>query len=172
MVLLTTQSALLTLIKAIFLDRDGVLNRELGRYVTNVSEFEILPTVMEALRRAADAGYVLIIISNQGGVAKGLYTIEDVWSMHAKLQDALQSLGVSITEGYYCPHHPDHGRCLCRKPGSLMLEKAIARFGIDASKSFMIGDRDRDMVAAQGAGVVGVFMPTNADLSALLKELI
>jgi histidinol phosphatase-like enzyme len=93
MVLLTTQSALLTLIKAIFLDRDGVLNRELGRYVTNVSEFEILPTVMEALKRAADAGYIFIIISNQGGVAKGLYTIEDAMVYACQTAGCLTILG-------------------------------------------------------------------------------
>ncbi|MCF8256179.1 MAG: HAD family hydrolase [Flavobacteriales bacterium] len=157
--------------KALFLDRDGVLNRELGRYVASVDEFELLPTVVQALKFASDAGFLLIIISNQGGVAKGLYGMEAVHAMQRSLQEALDSWGVSITEGYYCPHHPDHGLCLCRKPKPLMLQKAIARFGIDPARSFMIGDGQRDMDAANAAGVNGILMPSNGDLFEVISAL-
>lgn len=158
--------------KALFLDRDGILNREMGDYVTTVNDFEVLPTVPEALKIAAEAGFLLIVISNQGGVAKGLYTMKDVWAMHEMLQQQLRPLGVQLTEGYYCPHHPDHGRCLCRKPGSLMLEKAMARFDIDPAQSYMIGDRDRDMEAARKAGVRGILLPSNGDLLNAVKGLL
>ena len=77
-----------------------------------------------------------------------------------------------IAEGYYCPHHPDHGRCLCRKPEPLMLEKAIARFSIDRSRSFMIGDSPRDLEAAGRAGVTGLPMPSNGDLLEVIKALV
>jgi len=158
--------------RALFLDRDGVLNRELGHYVTWTQDFEILPTVPQALRQAADAGFLLIIISNQGGVAKGLYGMEDVWAMQRKLEEALSPLGVTLAEGYYCPHHPDHGRCLCRKPGSFMLEKAIARFGIDPSRSYLIGDSERDILAAEAVGVRGLLMESNSPLIDTLQNIL
>lgn len=160
------------LTKALFLDRDGVLNRELGRYVTHLGEFEVLPTVVPALKLASDAGFLLMVISNQGGVAKGLYGLNEVFNMHQSLQEQLSTVGVQLTEGYYCPHHPDHGRCLCRKPGPLLLQKAIARFGITPAASYMIGDRDRDMEAAQQVGVKGVLMPSNTDLLTVVQNLI
>jgi D-glycero-D-manno-heptose 1,7-bisphosphate phosphatase len=156
--------------KALFLDRDGVLNRELGHYVTSLDQFEVLPTVPSALQLAAQSGFLLIIISNQGGVAKGLYTMQDVLDMQDKLQDALRPFGVKITEGYYCPHHPDFEKCECRKPQSQM--KAIARFDIDATQSVMIGDKERDIIAANGAGVRGILIESNADLLAVVKGLV
>jgi D-glycero-D-manno-heptose 1,7-bisphosphate phosphatase len=158
--------------KAIFLDRDGVLNRELGHYVTSVDDFEVLPTVPAALLLAAKSGYLLIIISNQGGVAKGLYTMEQVLEMHAKLEFEANKMGVHIAEGYYCPHHPDVEPCLCRKPQSLMVQQAIERFDIDPKLSFMIGDKQRDMEAAEGAGVKGVLMPSNTNLLDVMKRIL
>lgn len=158
--------------RALFLDRDGVLNRELGRYVVSVSEFEVLPTVPEALGLAHAAGFLLIIISNQAGIAKGLYTLADVYAMQARLQEAVRPRGAHITEGYYCPHHPEIGRCLCRKPAPLMFEKAMARFRIDAASSYMIGDTPRDVEAAEAAGVKGILVPSNSDLVETVKQLI
>jgi len=157
--------------KALFLDRDGVLNRELGRYVVSVEEFEVLPTVAEALKLASDKGYLLIIISNQGGVAKGLYGMNEVLAMQRIIENSLVSSDVRITEGYYCPHHSDHGECLCRKPQPLMLQKAIARFGIDSKLSHFIGDHQRDMDAATAAGVNGILVPSNSDLLPIVKRL-
>jgi len=158
--------------KAMFLDRDGIINRELGRYVTSVDEFEILPTVAEALTLAAEAGFLLIIVSNQGGIAKGLYTMRDVLEMQNSLEVRLKKKGTSITEGYYCPHHPDLGKCICRKPSPLMLQKAIARFDIDPGRSFLIGDSGRDIAAAEGAGVRGILLPSNTDIIHTVRELL
>ena len=158
--------------RALFLDRDGILNRELGRYVTSVDEFEILPTVIDALTLANNAGFLLIIVSNQGGVARGLYTLEDVHAMQQQLDSMLRHRGAFITDGYYCPHHPDLGKCLCRKPSPLMLQKAMARFGIDTAASFLIGDSDRDIVAATAAGVRGILLPSNTDIIHTVRELL
>ncbi len=150
--------------KAVFLDRDGVINKEIGRYIERVEEFEILPHVPEALKRWYDAGYLLFIITNQGGIAKGLYGHEEVQTMHRILDETLAPLNVKITEAYYAPHHPEHGNCLMRKPGSMMLERAIAKYNVDPSLSVMIGDKDRDMEAASRVGVRGILIEPNQDL--------
>jgi D-glycero-D-manno-heptose 1,7-bisphosphate phosphatase len=150
--------------KALFLDRDGVINHDPGDYTMALEEFIILPTVVQALAMAQSKGYKIFIITNQGGIAKGLYSIEEVHKMHRYLCQVCEEAGVEITHIYFSPHHPDFGNSLCRKPGSLLVERALARYNIDAAQSVMIGDRDRDVVCANGAGVQGVLMPTNAPL--------
>lgn len=150
--------------KALFLDRDGVINHDPGDYTMSVEEFVILPTVIDALKLAFDKGYKIFIITNQGGIAKGLYTHETVAEMHRKLRRTCQNAGVEITQIYYSPHHPDFGNSLTRKPESLLMERAIARYSIDPKQSVMIGDRDRDIQCAAKVGVRGILMPTNGDL--------
>jgi D-glycero-D-manno-heptose 1,7-bisphosphate phosphatase len=145
--------------KAIFLDRDGVLNKELGDYVSSVNDFRVLRHNFEALKMLQDRGYLLIVVTNQGGLAKGSYTEDDLAAMHAALRTQYEAIGVHFTEIYYCRHHPEYnGRCLCRKPGSVMLEKALARFNIDPSASYFIGDRERDVLAGEAAGVTGILI--------------
>lgn len=159
--------------KAVFLDRDGVLNRELGRYVCGPEDLEVLPGVPAALKRLREKGYLLIVVTNQAGIARGLYTHETLRRMHEKLEEELARAGVRLDAIYYSPQHPDHsGRSLCRKPGPLMLEKAMARFGIDPSRSYFIGDRERDMQAAAAAGVKGILIPSNSSLLAAEKKVL
>ena len=153
--------------KAIFLDRDGVINRELGDYVTRPEEFKINPGVGEALRKWAEGGYLLIVITNQGGIAKGLYTEETLKAMHEKMHQILALDDVVLTAVYHCPHHPATGNCLCRKPDSLLLEKAIARFHIDPASSFFIGDKDRDIQAGHKVGLRGIRIEANAPLDSI-----
>lgn len=150
--------------KAVFLDRDGVLNRERGMHTWTLADFEVLPDVPAALRLLQDAGYALVVITNQSGIGLGLYGHAEVATLHRYLHAMLAEHGVELTAVYYCPHHPSHGKCLCRKPGSLMLEKAIARHGLDAESSVMIGDRERDMEAAVAAGVRGILVEANVPL--------
>ncbi|MFM7079150.1 MAG: D-glycero-alpha-D-manno-heptose-1,7-bisphosphate 7-phosphatase [Bacteroidota bacterium] len=157
--------------RILFLDRDGVLNRDRGEYTWRIEDFELLPGVIDGLREISSRGYELIIITNQGGIAKGLYTHDDVDRLHAHMKSILDVEGISITEIYYCPHHPEHGKCLCRKPGSLMLEKAVARFGIDTSMSYMIGDMDRDVKAATAAGVQGILVHSNSNFIDTINKL-
>jgi len=157
-------------VPAIFLDRDGVLVRERGEHTWRLEDFVILPTVVEALRAICAAGKRSIMVTNQSGIGLGLYGHGDVELLHAYLHTHLAEHGAAIDAVYYCPHHPQQGRCLCRKPGSLLLERAIARFGIDAEASAMIGDRDRDVEAANGAGVRGILVEPNAPLLDVLKN--
>lgn len=153
--------------KAIFLDRDGVLIKERGDYTWLLEDMQINDGVAEVLKEYQQAGYLLIVISNQAGIAKGLYSKADADFLHFHLCRFLSAKGVEITEVYYCPHHPEFGKCLCRKPFSLMLEKAIARFSIDASASFFIGDADRDIAAGAAAGVKTYQLPVNGRLPSL-----
>ena len=154
--------------KAVFLDRDGVINRERGEHTWRLEDFEILPGVPEAIAALRQAGWLTIVISNQSGVGLGLYTLEDVERLHGYLHDRLRNAPLDAV--YYCPHHPDQGRCLCRKPGSLLFERAMARFGIDPAASLMIGDRERDITAAASAGVRGVLVEANEPLLAVLQR--
>ena len=156
--------------KAVFLDRDGVLNKELGDYVCRFEDFKVLEHNFTALKELQDRGYLLIVITNQGGLAKGWYSADVLDQMHTQLITTYAEQGVLISEVYYCNHHPEYnGKCLCRKPGSLMLEKALARFGIDASQSYFIGDRERDVIAGQAAGVTGILIDSDQPIGDVLR---
>ncbi len=152
--------------KAVFLDRDGVINHDPGDYTTSLEEFEILPDTIETLKRWFDEGYGLIVITNQGGLDRDLYKEDDVIAMHQYLQGMCNLQGFAIDAFYYCVHHPLFtGKCLCRKPGSLMVQKALHKFNLRPEKCVMIGDRERDVEAAEGAGMRGILIEVNTGLS-------
>ena len=155
--------------KGLFLDRDGVINRERGAHTCKLSDFEILPGVPEAIAEANAAGWTVVVITNQSGIDLGLYDHQEVDRMHRYLHDMLRAHGAHVADIHYCPHHPQKGKCLCRKPGSLLLERGAARHGIDLSTSVMIGDRDRDMEAAAAVGVRGILVEANASLLVCLR---
>ncbi|MES2454508.1 MAG: HAD family hydrolase [Bacteroidota bacterium] len=143
--------------KAIFLDRDGVLNHEIYDYITRVEDFKILEYQIPPLKKLYDEGYLLIVITNQGGIALKRYTEQELGIMHQMLRNAFVQKSADIAGFYYCPHHPTvSGECKCRKPLSGMLLDAIDMFEIDPSLSVMIGDKPRDVEAANGAGVKGI----------------
>jgi D-glycero-D-manno-heptose 1,7-bisphosphate phosphatase len=141
--------------KCVFLDRDGVLNVERGNYTYKTSDFTVANGVPEALRLLKAAGYLLVVVTNQGGIAKGLYTKADLFACHQKLQTACGNL---IDALYYAPSHPAISASLSRKPDSLMLEKAIARYNINPTLSWLVGDQKRDIDAAQKVGVPAIFV--------------
>ena len=158
--------------KAVFLDRDGVLNDEIGDYVWKLDEFIVSPGVPESLARLKAAGYYLIVVTNQAGIAKKLYTAAEVYACHAKLQvacnDALDAL-------YFSDAHSSVSDSIMRKPDSGMFEKAVARFNLDPAQCWIVGDRYRDMEAGAKIGVRGImvgatevvdFAPHVADLRA------
>jgi len=157
---------------AIFLDRDGVINHDPGDYTKHLSEFHILPTVLEALQVLTERGFDLVLITNQGGIAKGLYSHADVAEIHAHLQRVCMENGTPLLDIYYSPHHPHFGESLSRKPGSLMIERACAKHGIDPSRSWMVGDKERDLEAGRGAGIRGVLIPVNGSLLQATAHLV
>ena len=151
--------------RALFLDRDGVINHDPGDYTQSLSDFRVLPGVIDTLQLWHQLGYHLIVITNQGGLDKGLYSSSEVESMHQYFQGLCIAQGFRITDFYYCPHHPDFsGKCFCRKPGGLMVEKALHQYGLDPLWSLMIGDRQRDVDAANSAGVRGYRIDTNSPI--------
>ncbi|MFB6343204.1 D-glycero-alpha-D-manno-heptose-1,7-bisphosphate 7-phosphatase [Saccharicrinis sp. FJH62] len=159
--------------KAIFIDRDGTINSDVGHYyIYKPEDFKLNPGVGEGLKLLQDVGFLIIVITNQGGVAKGEYTISDVEKVHLEMRNQLKKFGVSLTEIYYCPHHSDIQRCLCRKPGNLNIEKAISRFRIDRTQSYMIGDSERDMQAGQKSKLRCIKISTNADLLPVCQEIL
>jgi D-glycero-D-manno-heptose 1,7-bisphosphate phosphatase len=146
---------------AAFLDRDGVLNVDHG-YVYLPERFEWIAGAPEAVRLLNDAGYTVIVVTNQSGVARGYFDETAVRSFNAHLQTGLAAHGAHIDAFYYCPHHPEGSvkdfaiACRCRKPGTGMLEQAAAEWPIDRARSFLIGDRDGDVEAASAFGIRGI----------------
>lgn len=140
--------------KIVFLDRDGTLNEEVN-YLHRPEDMHLLAGVPEALRRLKEAGFKLVVVTNQAGVARGYYTEEDVKVLHRYMNELLAAEGAEIDGFYYCPHHPVHGigsykkECSCRKPGIGMFLQAEERFTADKSHSYMIGDKLLDTQAGE-----------------------
>jgi D-glycero-D-manno-heptose 1,7-bisphosphate phosphatase len=136
--------------KCVFLDRDGVLNFDRPNYSYSLEHFKIIPGVGDSLRRLKEAGYLLVVITNQSGIAQGIYTQEDMERCHAFFQEQTGSL---IDHFYFSPYHPSVTASLGRKPGSLLFEKAIARYTVNCQASWMVGDRGRDLIPARKLGI-------------------
>lgn len=136
--------------RCVFLDRDGVLNQDNPNYTYRTRDFVILPGVPEALYQLKAAGYYLVVITNQSGIAQKIYTHRQVALCHIYLQDSCEHV---IDQFYYSPYHPSATASLARKPGSLMFEKAISKFVLEPSRCWMIGDRGRDIIPARELGM-------------------
>ncbi len=139
----------------VFLDRDGVLNKERGGYTFKPEDFVLEPGVVEALRALKEAGYLLIVITNQGGIAKGIYTERDMMACHAKLQ---AETGFLIDDLFYSPYHPDYSQSLGRKPGTLLFERALASYAYPPHICWMVGDQERDLLPAKALGIRTIFI--------------
>jgi D-glycero-D-manno-heptose 1,7-bisphosphate phosphatase len=158
------------MIKVVFLDRDGVINFEPGDYTYKVGDFKIVDGLFESLKILQNKDYQFIVITNQGGISKGIYNHSDVFSVHNYMQEQFKLAGINLLDIYYCPHHAIIEKCICRKPDSLMLEKAIARYGIDKSRSYFVGDSRRDKLAAEKAGVQGILITKNDNLNLYINQ--
>ena len=150
---------------AVFLDRDGTINEEVG-YLDSLDKLKVIPNAYEAIRLINVSGMKALVITNQAGVAKGFFTEEFVNLINERLRTDLLRMGASIDKFYYCPHHPTEGIgiyrqvCNCRKPAPGMLLNAAQELNIDLTQSYLIGDRFRDMEAGKKVGVRGILVKT------------
>ena len=144
--------------KAFFLDRDGIINQERGTYTYQLQDFIILPHVLDFLFRLKDLNFKLIVVTNQSGISRGLYTKDQMNACHDFLQQESQNI---IDDFYYAPVHPEISNSLSRKPDSLMFERAISKHYISVKDSFMIGDKERDLIPARKLGIATIILGNN-----------
>lgn len=141
------------------LDRDGVINQDSDNFVRNAAEWVPLPGSIESIARLIKLGHHVIVCTNQSGVGRGLFSLDDLHLMHAKLEDLLLQHQVKLDHIYYCPHHPDDA-CSCRKPKPGMLIQAAKDFGFNAKQAVMVGDSKRDLDAGIAFGCPVVLLKT------------
>ena len=157
--------------KVVFFDRDGVINKERKDYVKNTSELEIFPETLEVISKLKKLGFLIIVITNQSAINRGLMSHEDLKKIHQKIQDSLLEFGCKIDAFYYCPHRPDEN-CNCRKPNIGLFENALADFKIDVSKSWMIGDHKKDILAAQKINCKSILVSNPSEIKNILDKIL
>ena len=158
-------------LKTVFVDRDGVINQERSDYVKSISELEIYPNVAKNIKLLKDAGFLVVVITNQSAINRGIITHEMVKQIHNSIQVHLKKNGTFLDGFYYCPHTPDEN-CNCRKPKSGLLEKAILEFNVDLNSSWMIGDNDSDIEAADSIGCKTIKISNNFSLDNAVEKIL
>jgi len=143
---------------AVFLDRDGTIARDV-HYCRRAEDFELLPTVPQAIKLLNENGFKVVVITNQSGIARGYFTDEILAQIHDKMRGELAEYGAWVDAIYYCPHHPDEG-CSCRKPGTALFYKAAGEHGIDLRSSYVVGDMEMDIEAGKALGATTVLVTT------------
>ena len=139
--------------KALFLDRDGTINKE-KNYVYKIEDFEFIEGIFELVRSYEQRGFLIIVITNQAGIARGFYTEAEYEELTRWMINKFREKGIRITKVYHCPHHPDYtGKCSCRKPEPGMILQAIDEFNINPEESVLIGDKKSDILAGINAGI-------------------
>lgn len=162
--------------KAVFLDRDGVLNVDVD-YLYRIEDLHWITEAPQALACLANLGYKLFVVTNQSGIARGYYTVAEMQRLHTYMQQELHKYGAQIEKFYYCPHHKEGKvakyaiECDCRKPKPGMLLQAMEEYAIDKEQSFLIGDSKRDIEAAQAAGIQG-YLFTGGSLLQFVQNII
>ncbi|MFH2074869.1 MAG: HAD family hydrolase [Pseudomonadota bacterium] len=150
---------------AVFLDRDGTINEEIG-YMDRLEKLRLIPGAAEAIRLINESGMKTIVVTNQSGVARNVFDEASVDEVHARLRDMLRAEGAFLDGVYYCPHHPTEGRgdylrtCDCRKPAPGLLLRAAEELRLDLARSYMVGDTLKDIEAGTRAGVKGILVRT------------
>jgi D-glycero-D-manno-heptose 1,7-bisphosphate phosphatase len=151
--------------RAIFIDRDGTLNEEVG-YITEMAQFRLFDFAAESVKLINDAGWRAVVITNQAGIARGHYSEDFLRQLHARMEQSLLRQGARLDAIYYCPHHPDFGEppyrqnCNCRKPKPGLMEKAANAFCLDLNECYVIGDRYSDVETGHSAGARSVMVMT------------
>jgi D-glycero-D-manno-heptose 1,7-bisphosphate phosphatase len=160
---------------AVFLDRDGTINEEVG-YLDRIDKLKLFPNAAEAIRIINESGMKAVVITNQSGIARGYFTEEFVGTVHAHIQKILRERGAFVDAFYYCPHHPTEGigaylqPCSCRKPEAGMLIAASEDMDIDLVKSYTVGDMSKDIQVAGKVGAKGVLVKTGYGLNTIEKD--
>ena len=156
--------------KIVFIDRDGVICENRADYVKNWQEFEFLPNVLEALAVLNQAGYKVVIVTNQSAIGRGLMSLADLQDIHTRMVNVVRQAGGDIEEIFYCPHQPED-QCYCRKPQPGMLNEAAEKLNIDLSRAYMIGDACTDIQAGQAVDCTSFLVLTGRGLAQLSLTL-
>jgi D-glycero-D-manno-heptose 1,7-bisphosphate phosphatase len=154
--------------KLVILDRDGVINKDSSSFIKTPDEWQPIKGSLEAIARLSQAGYEVVIITNQSGVGRGLLSADMLAQIHLRMIDYVQQHGGKIQSVLFCPHHPDDG-CKCRKPLSGLYHELAERLNINFSRVYSVGDSIRDLVAAQNAGATPVLVKTGNGKKSLKK---
>jgi D-glycero-D-manno-heptose 1,7-bisphosphate phosphatase len=143
---------------AVFLDRDGTVVEDVG-YLGESARMRLLPGAAAAIRRLNTAGWAVLVVTNQSGIARGLLSVDDYRRTERRLDELLEQEGACLDAQYFCPHLPEiSGRCDCRKPGTLLYRQAAERFDLDLGRSWWVGDRARDVLPAEALGGRGILL--------------
>ena len=156
--------------KAIFLDRDGVINKKRDDYVKSINELEIFPDIGEGILNLKKMGFLIIVITNQSIINRKIITVKELEKIHSVIQNNLKENSCSIDRFYFCPHMPNEN-CNCRKPKSGLLLQAIADFCINSSKSWMIGDCLTDIQAGEKVGCKTILLKENMSFSNIVDMI-
>jgi len=146
---------------AVFLDRDGTIIEDLN-YIARPEQVRLIPDAASAIRKLNEAGLTVVVVTNQSGIARGLFTLADYDQVRARAEQLLREEGARIDATYTCPHHPDFtGACECRKPGTLLFKRAAADLDLDLARSWFLGDKIRDVSPAGALGGTGILVPSS-----------
>ncbi len=157
--------------KAFFLDRDGVINKNKDDYIKNISELEFLPNIAKSIKQLNKENFLVIIITNQSAINRGLTSVTNVKMIHKEIQQHLNHNNAYFDDIYFCPHTPNEN-CFCRKPNPGLLLQAIEDHNIESKKSWMVGDRDSDMLAGKKAGCKTILISPTFDLENAVESII
>lgn len=144
--------------RAVFLDRDGTIIEDVP-YLSDPLEVVLIDGTAEGIKRLKEAGFMVIVITNQSGVGRGYYTEADVGAVHDRIDSILEGVGVSIDDYFYCPHEPDSG-CKCRKPETQMVDRAVEEYSLDVEGSYVIGDKALDLGLGDNVGATSILVRT------------
>jgi histidinol-phosphate phosphatase family protein len=155
--------------RAVFVDRDGTLNINID-YLSDPARYQLYPGVASGLKMLRDAGFIIVVVTNQSGIGRGIFDERTLEMIHLRMKELLALEGASVDAIYFCPHHPND-RCACRKPGTALFERAVRELDIDPESSFVIGDTELDVGAGKKMGAMTALVPEPRHRARTLGEM-